>query len=846
MVARAARTGTVQNIPDVAQDPAYIRAYPQNRSELAIPLKVGQRVIGVLNVESEKPAAFGPEEERILTALADVAAVALENARLFSEVEELRRFNEEIVNTLAEGVVLVDPQGRITFANPAAGSLLGFVPAELLGKEWTEIVAPPFRDFVREELRRREKGEPGQYECLLLCRDGRSLPVFVQARPLFGDGGFRGSLKAFTDVSLLKEFETRYRLFAEQTEEGFYCLELREPLAQDLPVEEQVRRICAEAVLKEANDAFASHYGLPKAEGLRGRTLLDLHGGEIPAEFCRLVREFLENGGKLSTRELPVRLPDGKIRWLSYTAVGIYAEGKLRSIWGTQRDITSRKEAEEKLRHQVHRLTVLHETSRKIIEALSEPEKVYEAVHRAVERLMPAEAFVIALKRSQEEAEGVYLVDKGGRYPPQKIPKGQGLTWHVLTTGKALLIQDLLQEHVPAVHFGTEEPVRSLIAVPLKAEGETIGMLSTQSYRPGAFCEEDLVLLELLAAHVAGALRNAELLSKLRESEARFRRFAENAPDIIYRYRLKPKPGFEYVSPAATKIVGYSPEEHYADPDLGMKIVHPADRPVLQALRERGELFGKPVEFRWVHKDGHVVWTEQINIPVYDENGELVAIEGIARDITERKQAEEEHLSRAQAVEEALYQLVDVLSSAMELRDPYTAGHQRHVADLACAIAEEMGLAPERVRGLRVAALLHDLGKALYVPIEILSKPGKLTDLEMALIRQHPRAGYEILSKVNFPWPVADIVYQHHERLDGSGYPRGLRGEEILLEARILAVADVVEAMSSHRPYRPALGVEKALEEIREKAGKLYDPEVVEACLRVFQRGFQFPETLSR
>ncbi|MCX7843973.1 MAG: HD-GYP domain-containing protein [Candidatus Bipolaricaulota bacterium] len=180
----------------------------------------------------------------------------------------------------------------------------------------------------------------------------------------------------------------------------------------------------------------------------------------------------------------------------------------------------------------------------------------------------------------------------------------------------------------------------------------------------------------------------------------------------------------------------------------------------------------------------------------------------------------------------------------MDLREPYTAGHQRRVAELACAIAQELGLSAERIQGLRVAALLHDVGKALFVPIEILSKPGKLTDLEMALIREHPRAGYEILRRVEFPWPVAEIVHQHHERLDGSGYPRGLKGEAILLEARILAVADVVEAMSSHRPYRPALGVEAALAEIREKAGKLYDPKVVEACLRVFARGFQFPKVL--
>jgi putative nucleotidyltransferase with HDIG domain len=179
-------------------------------------------------------------------------------------------------------------------------------------------------------------------------------------------------------------------------------------------------------------------------------------------------------------------------------------------------------------------------------------------------------------------------------------------------------------------------------------------------------------------------------------------------------------------------------------------------------------------------------------------------------------------------------------SSAMELRDPYTAGHQRRVTELALAIAQEMGLSGEQLKGLQVASLLHDIGKGLVVPAEILSKPGQLTVWEMALIKIHPQAGYEVLKKVDFPWPVAEIVHQHHERLDGSGYPQGLKDKDILLEAKIIAVADVVEAMSSHRPYRPSLGTEKALEEIEAQKGVLYDPQVVEACLRVFARGFSF------
>jgi putative two-component system response regulator len=181
---------------------------------------------------------------------------------------------------------------------------------------------------------------------------------------------------------------------------------------------------------------------------------------------------------------------------------------------------------------------------------------------------------------------------------------------------------------------------------------------------------------------------------------------------------------------------------------------------------------------------------------------------------------------------------IQVISSTVEMRDPYTAGHQRRVAALVAAIAAEMGLPEDRIDGLRMAGLIHDLGK-IAVPAEILSKPGRITEAEFNMIKCHPQAGYDILKDIEFPWPIAEIVYQHHERMDGSGYPRGLSGEEILMESRILCVADVVEAMASHRPYRQALGIDKALEEISSNRGILYDADVVDTCLKVFaEKGF--------
>lgn len=189
-------------------------------------------------------------------------------------------------------------------------------------------------------------------------------------------------------------------------------------------------------------------------------------------------------------------------------------------------------------------------------------------------------------------------------------------------------------------------------------------------------------------------------------------------------------------------------------------------------------------------------------------------------------------------LQKALEGIIHALSLVVETRDPYTAGHERRVADLACAIAREMSFSKWQIKGIHVTGLLHDLGK-MAVPAEILSKPGRLTSSEFNIIKSHPKVGYEILEMIEFPWPVNKAVLQHHERLDGSGYPDGLSGEDVIFEARLLGVADVVEAMSSHRPYRPALGVDSALNEISQGRDVLYDSEVVDACLRLF-RGEEF------
>ena len=223
-----------------------------------------------------------------------------------------------------------------------------------------------------------------------------------------------------------------------------------------------------------------------------------------------------------------------------------------------------------------------------------------------------------------------------------------------------------------------------------------------------------------------------------------------------------------------------------------------------------------------------------------NEEGFLTAIANTLAGIIQRKHLDEERQDTLVKLRRAMGGSIQLLADTAEVKDPYTAGHQRRTADLGRSIATEMGLTKDQIDGIRMAGVVHDVGK-IAIPAEILSKPSRLTEIEFGLIKTHSQLAYDILKKIDFPWPVALITYQHHERMDGSGYPQGLRGEEITLGAKILAVADVVEAMAFDRPYRPAFGMDVALEEISNKRGITYDPDVVDACLKIVrEKGFKF------
>jgi PAS domain S-box-containing protein len=289
-------------------------------------------------------------------------------------------------------------------------------------------------------------------------------------------------------------------------------------------------------------------------------------------------------------------------------------------------------------------------------------------------------------------------------------------------------------------------------------------------------------------------------------------------------------------------VLGFKPEERIGA--KGFELVHPDEIKFLaDSFNTLTRDTNDPVikgEMRLHHKDGSWRTVEAVGSN-FVHNNVVEAIIINYRDITERKRKDEELQRTVNSLRKAFGTTIQVMASAVEMRDPYTAGHQKKSADLARAIATEMGLPKDRVDGIRMAGIIHDIGK-LSIPAEILSKPANMTEIEFSLIKEHARSGYEMLKDVESLWPLAEIVYQHHERLNGTGYPRNLKGDEILMESRILAVADVVESMASHRPYRPTLGLEAALEEIENNKGILYDGAVADACLRLFrEKGYQLP-----
>ncbi|MEA1970494.1 MAG: PAS domain S-box protein, partial [Thermodesulfobacteriota bacterium] len=377
--------------------------------------------------------------------------------------------------------------------------------------------------------------------------------------------------------------------------------------------------------------------------------------------------------------------------------------------------------------------------------------------------------------------------------------------------------------------------IKSFICVPIIYEGKSEGVLAVESLKEHkAFSQSDINLLMGIAPQIGISINNAKTYQQIRDSEERFRSLGENAPDIIYT--LDADGAFSYINPAWEKILGHKKEDVIGSYFVDFAKSGDVRRYTrfLKRARDNKETV-KGFTGTLLTREGSERLFNISGSPNFDSKMNTTGLIGTIKDITELEK-------NVEMLRSALESTITAMAVIVESKDPYTAGHQKRVTDIAVAIAEEMNLPEDKISGIRMAAMIHDIGK-INIPAEILSKPGQLTDIEFNMIRTHPEVGYKILKNIEFMYPVAQIVYQHHEKIDGSGYPRGLSGNDILKESRVIAVADVIEAMATDRPYRPSLGIAAALEDIQQGKGTLYDPEVVDACLKIFEeKGFHLEQ----
>jgi PAS domain S-box-containing protein len=768
-------------------------------------------------------------ETKVIEVVRDIT----ERKRAEEEIRRLKEFNEGIVQGVAEALLIEDATGIITFVNPALELLLGYTADELVGRHWQTIVPKEEVEQVQQKASRRPSGVSEQYETRLLAADDTEISVIVSARPLFERGIFTGVLSAFTDITKRKRAEERLEhlnlvLRAIRRVNQLITRERdRDRLLQgacDALIETRGYYNAWIALLDEAGGLVTT------AEAGLGEAFLPmvewLKRGELTA--CR---QRLSQLGVVVTKDPPSACADCPLS-ASYRGRGAITArleygGKVYGLLSASIPAHLTADGEEQV--------LFEEVSRDIAFALHGIE-LEEERKRAEEALQESEKQFRELVENANDI--IYTHDLEGNFTSVNpaVTRIYGYT-----TEEALqlnIAQIVDPEYLPLARQKIREKLED---VPRTGPYE---LLTYSKEGEPIWVEVSTRLLEREGQPI-GVLGIARDITErkraeeaLRESEERYRSVVENSHagilivDDAYR--------FTYVNEELCEILGRSREEiigqdfrKFLD-DESRELV--ADRYV---RRQRGEEVPPRYEFNVVRKDGEKRRAEISSAVIRDSAGKVKTVAQIL-DITERKRAEEELRQSYVKLRRTLEGTVHALVSAIEMRDPYTAGHQRRVTLLACAIAKEMGLAEEQVEGIRMAGLIHDLGK-INVPAEILSKPAQLTELEYGLIKMHPQIGHDVLNTIDFPWPLAQIVLQHHERMDGSGYPQGLSGEDILLEARILGVADVVEAMASHRPYRSARGIDEALEEISANRGIFYDPEVVDTCVKLFtEKGFKF------
>jgi PAS domain S-box-containing protein len=638
-------------------------------------------------------------------------------------------------------------------------------------------------------------GTPYELELRAIRKDGATRVCVARGVADMKLGGravhLFGSLQDITErkraEEALKESENQYRLLADNIHDVIFVFDMNLNYTYVSPSIKALRGYEPEEVVEKQTsfDALLT----PSSRDLAISTM---------SEVLELEKSDHKDITMSRTLELELRRKDGTTVWAEVKLSFIRDENQQAvGILGVSRDITERKRADDEL---LRTNTLL--------------DSIVEHIPNMIFLKDAKELRFLLFNRAGEDLLGYPREDMLGKNDYDFFPKDQADFFtekdRAVIQGKE--VADIPEEFLQTRNKG-ERTLHTMKVPILNAEGKPEYLLGIS---------EDITVRKRVEA-------------ELKQSEERYRGIFDNAQEGIFR--TTPNGKIIMANQALVKMLGYeSPKEFMADiTNIARQLyVNPEDRRILKETIEKHG-FIKGYEVQTKRKDGGIIWISLNIYAVRDKKGQILHYEGMNEEITDRKQTIER-------MRKALGATVHAIAVTVETRDPYTAGHQRRVAELARAFATEMNLPIDQIDGIRMAAAIHDLGK-ISVPAEILSKPTKLTNLEFSLIKTHAQSGYDILKDIEFPWPIAKMVLEHHERMNGSGYPNGLTGDNILMESRILAVADVVESMASHRPYRSALGIDKALEEIEKNRGTLYDNAVADACLRLFrEKGYQLQD----